>query len=121
VLGAGTLATITKDSPAAHAFIDFLKNPISNEIWMAQSGFLSTLKAANGETYGNETLKGEGEILLNATTFRFDGSDLMPGADGRRLVLDRHGRLRGRQVRPGSGRRQVQKPRGTRSSNQRLT
>ena len=71
-----------RTSPAAHAFIDFLMNPISNEIWMAQSGFLSTLKAANVETYGNDTLKGEGEILLNATTFRFDGSDLMPGAIG---------------------------------------
>lgn len=82
VLGAGTLATITKDSPAAHAFIDYLMSPISNEVWMAQSGFLSTLKAANVETYGNETLKGEGQILLNATTFRFDGSDLMPGAIG---------------------------------------
>lgn len=82
VLGAGTLATITKDSPAAHAFIDFLMSPVSNEIWMAQSGFLSTLKAANVETYGNETLKGEGQILLDATTFRFDGSDLMPGAVG---------------------------------------
>ena len=82
VLGAGTLAFITKDSPAAQAFLDFLLNPISNEIWMAQSGFLSTLKAANTETYGNDTLKGEGEILLNATTFRFDGSDLMPGAVG---------------------------------------
>ena len=27
-------------------------------------------------------LKKQGEILLNATTFRFDGSDLMPGAVG---------------------------------------
>lgn len=82
VLGAGTLAVVTKDSPAAQAFVDFLMNPISNEIWMAQSGFLSTLKAANVETYANDTLKGEGSILLNATTFRFDGSDLMPGAIG---------------------------------------
>ena len=82
VLGAGTLATITNDSPAAHAFIDFLQNPISNEIWMAQSGFLSTLKSANVDTYGNDTLKKEGKILLDATTFRFDGSDLMPGAVG---------------------------------------
>lgn len=82
VLGAGTLATITKDSPEAHAFIDFLQNPISNEVWMAQSGFLSTLKSANVETYGNETLRKEGQILLDATTFRFDGSDLMPGAIG---------------------------------------
>ena len=82
VLGAGTLATITKDSPEARAFIDFLFNPISNEIWMAQSGFLSTMKAGNIETYANETLKKEGKILLNATTFRFDGSDLMPGPVG---------------------------------------
>jgi alpha-glucoside transport system substrate-binding protein len=82
VLGAGTIATITKDSPAARAFIDFLNNPISNEIWMAQSGFLSTNKLANVETYGNDTLKKEGQILLDATTFRFDGSDLMPGAIG---------------------------------------
>ena len=82
VLGAGTLATITKDSDAARAFIDFLGNPISNEVWMAQSGFLSTLKSANVETYSNDTLRGEGEILLEATTFRFDGSDLMPGAVG---------------------------------------
>ena len=27
-------------------------------------------------------LRGQGEILQNATTFRFDGSDLMPGAIG---------------------------------------
>ena len=40
------------------------------------------MKAANVETYSNDTLKGEGQILLNATTFRFDGSDLMPGAVG---------------------------------------
>ncbi len=82
VLGAGVEATITRDSPAARAFIDFLMTPLSNELWMAQSGFLSAMKSANVETYGNETLKGEGEILLNATTFRFDGSDLMPGAVG---------------------------------------
>lgn len=82
VLGAGTLAFVTKDSPAAQAFLDFVLNPISNEIWMAGSGFLSTLKAANTETYANDTLKGEGEILLNATTFRFDASDLMPAAVG---------------------------------------
>jgi alpha-glucoside transport system substrate-binding protein len=27
-------------------------------------------------------LKKQGEILVNATTFRFDGSDLMPGKIG---------------------------------------
>jgi len=82
VLGAGTLMTITKDSKAARAFIEWLKTPIAHEVWMAQSGFLTPFKSVNLDAYGNDTLKGEGQILLDATTFRFDGSDLMPGKIG---------------------------------------
>ncbi|CAK4074784.1 ABC transporter substrate-binding protein [Vibrio sp. 16] len=82
VLGAGTMWSITKDSPAARAFMEFLQSPIAHEIWMAQSGFLTPHKGANVDAYGNETLKKQGEILLQATTFRFDGSDLMPGKIG---------------------------------------
>ncbi|MBK8455780.1 MAG: carbohydrate ABC transporter substrate-binding protein [Phyllobacteriaceae bacterium] len=82
VLGAGTLAMIMKDTPASRAFIEFLKTPIAHEVWMAQSGFLTPLKTVNVEAYGNPALKKQGEILLGATTFRFDGSDLMPGKIG---------------------------------------
>ncbi|MCX7888115.1 MAG: ABC transporter substrate-binding protein [Rhodobacteraceae bacterium] len=82
VLGAGTLAMITKDTEASRAFIEWLKTPIAHEIWMAQSGFLTPFKSANTEMYANAALKKQGEILLGATTFRFDGSDLMPGAVG---------------------------------------
>lgn len=82
VLGAGTLVFVTNDTPAAQAFLDFLQTPIAHELWMAQTGFLTPLKAANVETYGDETLKKMGQILLDATTFRFDGSDLMPAGVG---------------------------------------
>ena len=82
VLGAGTLAIITKDTPAARAFIEFLKTPIAHEVWMAQSSFLTPFKSVNTEAYANDQMKKQGEILLNATTFRFDGSDLMPGKIG---------------------------------------
>ncbi|SOC45412.1 maltose-binding protein /trehalose-binding protein /sucrose-binding protein [Rhizobium subbaraonis] len=82
VLGAGTLAMITKDTPAARAFFDFLKTPIAHEVWMAQSSFLTPFKSANQEAYANAPMKKQGEILLNSTTFRFDGSDLMPGKIG---------------------------------------
>ena len=82
VLGAGTLFAITKDTKAARAFIDFLKMPLAHELWMAQSGFLTPLKTVNKDAYANDTLKKEGEILTSATTFRFDGSDLMPGKIG---------------------------------------
>jgi alpha-glucoside transport system substrate-binding protein len=82
VLGAGTLFTITSDSKGARAFIEFLKMPLAHELWMAQSGFLTPLKTVNNDAYANEVLKKEGEILTSATTFRFDGSDLMPGKIG---------------------------------------
>lgn len=82
VLGAGTLAMITKDTPASRAFLDFLKTPIAHEVWMAQSSFLTPYKGVNLDTYANAPMKKQGDILLNATTFRFDGSDLMPGKIG---------------------------------------
>jgi alpha-glucoside transport system substrate-binding protein len=82
VLGAGTLVLITKEGEGARAFIEWLKTPIAHEIWMAGNGFLTPLKSVNGDLYSNAALKKQGEILTNATTFRFDGSDLMPGAVG---------------------------------------
>ncbi len=82
VLGAGTLFAITNDSPAAQALIEFLKSPIAHEVWMAQQGFLTPHKGVNTDLYANDTLKAFGDILLGATTFRFDASDLMPGAVG---------------------------------------
>jgi alpha-glucoside transport system substrate-binding protein len=84
VLGSGNLAAITKDSPAARAFIEFLKTPLAHEIWMTQpnGSFLSAHKGVNTEVYNSEANMNLGQILLNATTFRFDGSDLMPGAIG---------------------------------------
>ena len=82
VLGAGTLWAITKDSEITRTLLSFLQTALANEIWMAQSGFLSPHKGVSLDTYGNDTLRKQGQILLNATTFRFDGSDLMPGAIG---------------------------------------
>ncbi len=82
VLGAGTLFAITKDSPATRGFLEFLKTPIAHEIWMAQKGFLTPHKGVNTEVFTDPTVAKMNDILLNADTFRFDGSDLMPGAVG---------------------------------------
>ena len=49
---------------------------------MAKTGFLTPYKKANPEAYSDAPTKKMGEILTNATTFRFDGSDLMPGKIG---------------------------------------
>ena len=82
VLGAGTLWAITADNEATRALLEYLQTPLANEIWMAQSGFLTPHRGVNVELYANATLRKQGEILLDATTFRFDGSDLMPGSVG---------------------------------------
>jgi len=82
VLGAGTVFGVTQNSKGAMAFMEFLKSPIAHEIWMAQTGFLTPHKGVNTDVYGDPTLKKMGDILLGADTFRFDGSDLMPGAIG---------------------------------------
>ncbi len=82
VLGAGTLFAITNPSDAAHAMVEFLKLPVAHEAWMAQGGFLTAHAGVNLATYADDSSRAQGEILQNATTFRFDASDLMPAEIG---------------------------------------
>lgn len=82
VLGAGTMMSITKDSKGARAFMEFIRSPIAQEIWMSQQSFLTAHLGANPELYSSDAARKQGEILRYATTFRFDGSDLMPGKIG---------------------------------------
>ena len=82
VLGGGTLLSITDPSDATNEFMKFLQLPLAHEVFGAQSGFLTPHKGVNPATYLNDALRGQADILVNATTFRFDGSDLMPGGVG---------------------------------------
>lgn len=82
VLGGGTLMAITNPSDATSALMEFFKQPIAHEIMMAQTGFLTPHNGVNLDAYKDDTLRALGQVLLGATTFRFDGSDLMPGAVG---------------------------------------
>jgi alpha-glucoside transport system substrate-binding protein len=82
VLGAGTLFSITNPSEGANAMIEFLKLPIAHELWMAQGGFLTAHAGVNADAYADPSLRAQGDILREATTFRFDASDLMPGEIG---------------------------------------
>ena len=82
VLGAGTLWAITNENQGAHDLITFLQSAEAHEIWMARKGFLTPHKGVNTDAFGDPTLKKMNDILLGATTFRFDGSDLMPGGVG---------------------------------------
>ncbi len=82
VLGSGGLVSPFNDRAVTTAFIDFLQTPIAHEIMMAQGQFLTPHKDANLDIYTSDTQRQLGEILTTATSFRFDGSDLMPGEIG---------------------------------------
>jgi alpha-glucoside transport system substrate-binding protein len=82
VLGAGALFAITNPSEATTAMVEFLKLPLAHETWMAQGGFLTAHADVNLEAYQTDSLRAQGAILREATTFRFDASDLMPGEIG---------------------------------------
>ncbi|WP_146585662.1 ABC transporter substrate-binding protein [Puniceibacterium confluentis] len=82
VLGAGALFAITKPSEATNAMIEFLKLPLAHELWMAQGGFLTAHAGVNLDAYSDDSLRAQGQILQEASTFRFDGSDLMPSEIG---------------------------------------
>ena len=74
--------TISKDTPVARGFIEWLKTPIAHELWMAQGGFLTPHKHANNAVFVDEATAKMNEILLNGDPFRYDASDSMPGAIG---------------------------------------
>ncbi|MGJ8605839.1 MAG: ABC transporter substrate-binding protein [Marivita sp.] len=82
VLGAGTLWAITNENQAAHDLIAYLQTPEAHEIWMANGGFLTPHKGVDSSKFATEAAAKMNDILLGATTFRFDASDLMPGGVG---------------------------------------
>ena len=82
VLGAGTLWAITNPNDAANDLITFLQTPEAHEIWMARGGFLTPHKGVDSAKFSDAPTAKMNDVLLGATTFRFDGSDLMPGGVG---------------------------------------
>ncbi|MDB9838517.1 ABC transporter substrate-binding protein [bacterium] len=82
VLGAGTLFAITNPSDGASALVEFLQSPEAHEVWMSKGGFLTPHKGVDTSKFIDDTSRNMNDILLNATTFRFDASDLMPGGVG---------------------------------------
>ena len=82
VVGGGDVMVMFKDNPAAKALISYLATPEAAEIWAKKGGFSSPNKNVDPEVYPDELTKQTATDLANAEVFRFDMSDLMPGAFG---------------------------------------
>lgn len=82
VLVSGNLVSLAKDTPAGRAVIEFMMTPESVEAEVRAGNVIGPMNGVSLDWYPTDTQRGYAEILMNADTFRFDGSDLMPGAVG---------------------------------------
>ncbi len=82
VLGSGSLLSMGVDTPAVREVMKFLATPESVQVEVKEGLFVAPQKGVPDDWYPSDTLRGFAAILANADTFRFDGSDLMPGAVG---------------------------------------
>jgi alpha-glucoside transport system substrate-binding protein len=82
VVGGGDVMVMFKDTPAGRALIEYLASPEAAEIWAGKGGFSSPNKNVDESVYPDAFTQKTATELANAETFRFDMSDLMPGAFG---------------------------------------
>jgi alpha-glucoside transport system substrate-binding protein len=82
VLGSGSILSLGKDTPAGRAAMEYLTTGESVKAEVEEGLFVAPQNDVPLDWYPTDALRGFAEILMNADTFRFDGSDLMPGAVG---------------------------------------
>jgi alpha-glucoside transport system substrate-binding protein len=82
VLVAGDIYGIFADRPEMRDFVAFLSTGESVRAIVEMGGWLSPHNDASLDWYPTDAERGYAEILANADTVRFDGSDLMPAEIG---------------------------------------
>jgi hypothetical protein len=82
VVGGGDVVVMFKDSPASEAIIRCLATPEAAEVWAKRGGFSSPNKNVSASSYPDAITRTTATALAQASTFRFDMSDLAPAAFG---------------------------------------
>lgn len=82
VLGAGDVFSAFNDRPETVALMQYLASPEGARVWIERGGLISPNRRVPVEWYGTYVDRAQAEILQNATTLRFDASDLMPAEVG---------------------------------------
>ena len=80
ILGAGDLVVAFESNDGVRQLIDYLVTKEAAETWAKQGTIVSPNKAVDTGIYPNQLARKEAEQLTAAEEFRFDGSDLLPGA-----------------------------------------
>jgi len=82
LMGAGDQAVAFTANDDVKALMEYLASPEAGEIWAKTGAIISPNKAVPDTAYPNELAVKEAKQLKEAETFRFDGSDLLPGTLG---------------------------------------
>lgn len=81
-LVAGDIYAMFNDRPEVRAVMEYFTHGESLKSWLAAGGALAPQKDAKLEWYGSDVERGVAKLASEATSLRFDGSDLMPGEVG---------------------------------------
>jgi alpha-glucoside transport system substrate-binding protein len=81
-LVAGDIMAMFNDRPEVRALMEYFTTPQSASGWLETGGALAAHKTATPEMYGVDLERGIAALVAEATSFRFDASDLMPGVVG---------------------------------------
>jgi len=82
VLGSGSISVMFNDRPEVREVMKFLTTGESMKVEAEAGVAVAPHSDARLEWYPDEGTRGFAKILGDASTFRFDGSDLMPGVVG---------------------------------------
>jgi ABC-type glycerol-3-phosphate transport system substrate-binding protein len=82
VVGGGDSLIMFKDSPAAQAFVKFMASPEAGTVWVKNGGVSSPNKNVAASAYPDAITRATATKLAQASTFRFDMSDLAPASFG---------------------------------------
>jgi len=81
-LVAGDIMAMFNDRPEVRALMEYFTVPQSAAGWLETGGALAAHQTATPDMYGVDLERGIAALVNQATSFRFDGSDLMPGEVG---------------------------------------
>ncbi len=81
-LVAGDIMAAFSDRPEVIAVMEYFTRGEAVKEWLAAGGALSPHRDASLDWYGNDVERGVAALANEATSVRFDGSDLMPGEVG---------------------------------------
>jgi alpha-glucoside transport system substrate-binding protein len=82
VVGAADFAAAFKDNPEVRRFLRYISTGPAGSVWVSTGAVTSPNKKVPAKAYPNLFVRTEARQLAAATTFLFDGSDLLPGAFG---------------------------------------